>query len=60
MGPVRRILLIAFALFLATVMILTWGSLGSAVMALCLILMVSSLLFQRFLTNRDADDFQEE
>ena len=60
MGIVRTILLIAFALFLVTVMILTWGSLGSAVMALCLILMVSSLLFQRFLTNRDADDFQEE
>ena len=60
MGIVRTILLIAFALFLVTVMILTWGSLGSAVMALCLILMASSLLFQRFLTNRDADDFQEE
>ena len=60
MGIIRTILLIAFALFLVTVMILTWGSLGSAVMALCLILMVSSLLFQRFLTNRDADDFQEE
>ena len=60
MGIVRTILLIAFALFLVTVMILTWGSLGSAVMALCLILMVSSLLFQKFLTNRDADDFQEE
>ena len=60
MGIVRTILLIALALFLVTVMILTWGSLGSAVMALCLILMVSSLLFQRFLTNRDADDFQEE
>ena len=60
MSAVRRILLIALALFLVTVMILTWGSLGSAVMALCLILMVSSLLFQKFLTNRDADDFQEE
>ena len=60
MGIIRTILLIALALFLVTVMILTWGSLGSAVMALCLILMVSSLLFQRFLTNRDADDFQEE
>ena len=60
MSAVRRIVLIALALFLVTVMILTWGSLGSAVMALCLILMVSSLLFQKFLTNRDADDFQEE
>ena len=60
MSAVRRILLIALALFLVTVMILTWGSLGSAVMALCLILMVSSLLFQKFLTNRDADDFHEE
>ena len=60
MDRIRVILLIVLGLFLVTVMVLTWGSLGSAVMALCLILMVSALLFRKFLTNRDADDFQME
>lgn len=48
------------AAFLLTVMILTWGSIGSAVMGFCLITMVASLLFQKFLTNRDEDNFQME
>ena len=60
MDQVRKILLVVLALVLLTVMVLTWGSIGSAVMALCLILMASSLLFQKFLTNRDVDDFQIE
>jgi hypothetical protein len=29
-------------------------------MGMCLITMVSALLFQRFLTNRNGDDFQME
>ena len=60
MDRIRIILLVILALVLLTVMVLTWGSLGSAVMALCLILMAASLLFQKFLTNRDTSDFQME
>ena len=55
-----KILLILLAAALLTVMVLTWGSLGSAVMGLCLITMVSALLVQRFLTNRDNDQFDME
>ena len=60
MDLVRRILLVLLALVLVVVTALTWGSIGSAVMALCLILMAASLLFQKFLTNRDTSDFQME
>ena len=60
MDRIRIILLVILALVLLTVMVLTWGSLGSAVTALCLILMAASLLFQKFLTNRDTSDFQIE
>ena len=40
------------------VMVATWGSIGSAVMAFGLISMGSALLYQRFL-NRDDPDFYE-
>ena len=60
MDRIRTILLVTLAAILVTVMVLTWGSLGSAVMAFCLITMVAAILFQKFLTNRDADDFQME
>ena len=60
MGKLRTILLVLMALGMVILMIATWGSIGSAVMGLCLITMVSALLFQRFLTNRDGGDFQME
>ena len=60
MDRIRTILLVTLAAILVAVMVLTWGSLGSAVMAFCLITMVAAILFQKFLTNRDADDFQME
>ena len=60
MDRIRSILLVVLALVLLTLMVLTWGSVGSAVMGLCLIMLVSALIFQKFLTNRDASDFQME
>ena len=60
MDRIRTILLVTLAAILVAVMVLTWGSLGSAVMAFCLITMVVAILFQKYLTNRDADDFQME
>ena len=52
--------LIILLVIVVAVIILTWGSIGSAVMGLCLITMISALLFQRFLTSRDGGDFQTE
>ena len=60
MSKTRIFLLIALAMLLLTVMVLTWGSIGSAVMGFCLITMVAAILFQKFLTNRDESDFQME
>ena len=57
---VRRWLLIALVLVMITVIVLTWGSLGSAVLAFCLIMMAASVLYQKFLTNRNDDWFQSE
>ena len=41
------------------VAILTWGSVGSLVMVLCLILMGLSLLYNHFIINRDDEYFVE-
>ena len=56
----RVIALVLLAAVLLTVCVLTWGSLGSVVMLLGLILMGSSLLYQKFMTNRDEDRFKTE
>ena len=56
----RKILLAVLAAVLLTAAILTWGSLGSAVLVLCLVMMAASLAYQHFLTNRDEDGFQSE
>lgn len=60
MSPLRIVLLVILALVLLVVAILTWGSIGSITMIFCLILMGLSLLWQRFMTNRDEDYFQSE
>ena len=57
---VRRILLIIFALILAITAIATWGSIGSAVMVFCLLMMGASLLYQHFMTNQENDDWNME
>ncbi|MBR3973895.1 MAG: hypothetical protein IKJ99_08090 [Oscillospiraceae bacterium] len=56
----RKLLILTLALVMITVMIITWGSMGSALMAFLLIMMGAAVLYQRFLTNRDEDQFQEE
>ena len=60
MGIGRKILLLAVALTLLAVTIATWGSMGSVLTALCLLMMGGALAYQRFLTNRDEDDYQME
>ena len=56
---VRTILLIILGAVLLCTAVLTWGSLGSAVCVYGLIMTAASLIYQRFLTNRE-DDFKDE
>ena len=60
MSTFRKLLLLALALGMLAVIVLTWGSLGSAALTFCLLLMGASLLYQHFLTNRDENDFDME
>ena len=60
MSPLRKVILILLALGLLAVAIAPWGSLGSASLIFCLILMGSSLLYQHFLTNREENDYDME
>ena len=60
MDILRKAILIGLALVLAVVTVVTWGSLGSILTGFCLVMMVSALLVQRFLTNRDPENFQAE
>ena len=59
MKPWRIALLVLLAVVMLVVAILTWGSVGSLVMVLCLILMGLSLLYNHFLINRDDEYFVE-
>ena len=45
------------AAVMVLVMLTTWGSIGSAVMALGLITMGSALLYRRFLDREDPDQW---
>ena len=53
----RPLLLGLLILGMVAVMVLTWGSLGSAVMAFTLISTGSALLYQRFLNREDPDQW---
>ena len=59
MKPWRIALLVLLAIVMLVVAILTWGSVGSLVMVLCLILMGLSLLYNHFIINRDDEYFVE-
>ena len=56
----RSIPLAGLALILTAVTVMTWGSIGSAVTAFCLIMMGAAIAYQKFLTNRDDDLWQSE
>ena len=60
MSRTKLILLVILAAALLITAILTWGSLGSAVLVFCLIMGVAGTAYQCFLTNRDEDDFSDE
>ena len=60
MSWVKIAALAILALGLLIAAITTWGSLGSAVCCYGLITMAAALLYQRFLNNRNEDDFIED
>ena len=53
----RILALTALAAGMVIVMIATWGSIGSAVMAMGLLTMGAALLYQRFLNREDPDQW---
>lgn len=55
----RKAMLIALLVFLLTVIILTWGSIGSAALTLGLLLGGIFIALKKSL-NRDADDYYME
>lgn len=60
MSTVRKVLLaVVLAIFLA-VIILTWGSIGSVVLTLALLLATGIILLQKFMDTHNPDDFRME
>ena len=49
--------LVLMAAVMVTLMIATWGSVGSAAMAMGLITMGAALLYRRFLNREDPDQW---
>ena len=49
--------LVGLALVMVIVMIATWGSIGSAAMAMGLITMGAALLYRRFLNRENPDQW---
>ena len=53
-------LLIGFLTLVVAVIILTWGSIGSAILTLALLLAVGMILIQKFMDSHDPEDFRME
>ena len=53
----RTAALVGLAAVMVIVMIATWGSIGSAAMAMGLITMGAALLYRRFLNREDPDQW---
>lgn len=60
MGNFRKALLFIVLFVIVALIILTWGSIGSAVLTLALLLCVGFLLLHKVMENRDPDDFDWE
>ena len=56
-----QILLLALlAVGIITLMLVTWGSIGSALCAFLLIIMVVAVIYRKFVLDRDEDIFDWE
>lgn len=60
MGTLRKALLVVLLLGILLVILLTWGSIGSGVLTLSLILSGSYLLLSRFQDTHDPQDYRME
>ena len=60
MGKIQIFLLVLMAVAITTLMLVTWGSVGSILCAFLLITMVAALLLRKFVLERDEDTFDWE
>ena len=60
MGKFQIFLLVLLAIAITTLMLVTWGSIGSALCAFLLIIMVAAVLYRKFVLERNEDDFDWE
>ena len=57
MGKWQIFLLVVLAIAITTLMLVTWGSVGSALCAFLLISMVVALIYRKLVLERDEDTF---
>ena len=57
MGKLQIFLLVVLAIILTTLTLVFWGSVGSAMCAFCLIIMVAAVLYRKLVLDRDEDMF---
>lgn len=57
MGKWQIFLLVVLAIAITTLMLVTWGSVGSALCAFLLIIMVVALIYRKLVLERDEDTF---
>ena len=60
MGKMQVFLLVLVAIGITTLMLVTWGSIGSALCAFLLVIMVAAVLYRKFVLDRDEDTFDWE
>ena len=60
MGKLQKILLFIILFVLVAVIILTWGSIGSAVLTLGLLISLGFIALKKFMDTHNADDFRWE
>ncbi len=60
MGPLQKVLLAILLAGILGLIVLTWGSVGSAILTLALLLAGGMLLLKWFLDTHNADDFRME
>ncbi len=60
MGKGQIFLLTLVAIAVTTLMLVTWGSVGSVLCAFLLIIMGVAILYRKLVLDRDDDDFKME
>ena len=60
MGKWQIFLLVVLAIAITTLMLVTWGSVGSALCAFLLIIMVAAIAYRKLVLERDEDTFDWE